>query len=97
MIYYNENDPKAAAWLVELISRDLIAPGVVDTRSTVDVYVSDFSTVQIVPESGGLSEDALRRALEECWRNGGTPDQIYYVDFDSVEVSRWASHKFTGN
>ena len=35
--YYNEFDPKAAAWLRELISAGLIAPGDVDTRSIKEV------------------------------------------------------------
>ena len=35
--YYNENDPKAAAWLRELIKEGLIAPGDVDERSILDV------------------------------------------------------------
>ena len=35
--YYNENDPKAAAWLRELIKGGHIAPGVVDERSIEDV------------------------------------------------------------
>jgi DNA (cytosine-5)-methyltransferase 1 len=35
--YYNENDPKAAAWLRELIKQGLIATGVVDDRSIEDV------------------------------------------------------------
>ena len=35
--YYNEIDPKAAAWLRELIKRGLIADGVVDERSIIDV------------------------------------------------------------
>lgn len=40
--YYNENDPNAAAWLRELIARDLIAPGDVDDRSIVDVRADDL-------------------------------------------------------
>jgi DNA (cytosine-5)-methyltransferase 1 len=40
--YYNENDPKAAAWLRELIKRDLIAPGDVDERSIADVRPEDL-------------------------------------------------------
>lgn len=40
--YYNEFDPKAAAWLRELIADGLIAPGDVDERSIVDVAVSDL-------------------------------------------------------
>ena len=39
--YYNEHDPKAAAWLRELIARNLIAPGDVDERSIVDVKASE--------------------------------------------------------
>jgi len=35
--YYNEIDPKAAAWLRELIKQGHIADGVVDERSIVDV------------------------------------------------------------
>lgn len=37
LAYYNEFDPKAAAWLRELIKAGLIAPGFVDERSIVDV------------------------------------------------------------
>ena len=40
--YYNEIDPKAAAWLREMILRDLIAPGDVDTRSIEDVKPDDL-------------------------------------------------------
>ncbi len=35
--YYNEIDPKAAAWLRELIKQGHIADGVVDERSIVNV------------------------------------------------------------
>ena len=40
--YYNENDPKAAAWLRELIKADQIAPGDVDERSIEDVTADDL-------------------------------------------------------
>jgi DNA (cytosine-5)-methyltransferase 1 len=40
--YYNENDPKTAAWLRELIKAGLIADGEVDTRSIVDVEPDDL-------------------------------------------------------
>lgn len=40
--YYNENSPKAAASLRELISAGHIAPGIVDERSIEDVYPSDL-------------------------------------------------------
>jgi DNA (cytosine-5)-methyltransferase 1 len=42
MNYYNEFDPFAAAWLRELISRNLIPNGHVDTRSISDVRPSDL-------------------------------------------------------
>lgn len=42
MNFYNENDPKTAAWLRELIARDLIAPGVVDERSIEDIAPSEL-------------------------------------------------------
>lgn len=41
-VYYNENDPFAAAWLRELITEGLIADGVVDERSIVEVAPGDL-------------------------------------------------------
>jgi len=41
MVYYNEFDSKAAAWLRELINDGLIAHGEVDERSIEDVLPSD--------------------------------------------------------
>ncbi len=40
--YYNEFDPQKAAWLRELIKRNLIAPGEVDERSIKDVNASEL-------------------------------------------------------
>ncbi len=40
--YYNENDPKAAAWLRELITAGLIADGLVDERSITDVRADEL-------------------------------------------------------
>lgn len=40
--YYNEFDPFAAAWLRELIKKNLIAPGDVDERSIVEVKADDL-------------------------------------------------------
>jgi DNA (cytosine-5)-methyltransferase 1 len=42
MNYYNEFDAKKAAWLRELIKRNVIAPGVVDERSIHDVRPDDL-------------------------------------------------------
>lgn len=41
--YYNEHDPKAAAWLRELIRAGLIAPGDVDERSIEDVLPTELA------------------------------------------------------
>lgn len=41
--YYNENDPKAVAWLRELIKGGHIADGVVDDRSIRDVTADDIN------------------------------------------------------
>lgn len=40
--YYNEFDPKAAAWLRELIKAGHIAPGIVDERSIEDVLPAEL-------------------------------------------------------
>lgn len=40
--YYNEHDPKAAAWLRELMKAGLIPEGYVDERSIVDVRADDL-------------------------------------------------------
>ena len=40
--YYNEIEPFAAQWLRNLIAKNLIAPGDVDTRSIVDVHPDDL-------------------------------------------------------
>jgi DNA (cytosine-5)-methyltransferase 1 len=42
MNYYNENDPKAAAWLNQLIKDGLIPDGIVDERSILDVQPGDL-------------------------------------------------------
>lgn len=41
--YYNEFDPKKAAWLRELINRDIIAPGDVDERDINDIRADDLA------------------------------------------------------
>jgi DNA (cytosine-5)-methyltransferase 1 len=62
--YYNEHDPGAAAWLRELIRRELIADGVVDGRSIADVQPNDlvgFTQCHFFAGIGGWSY-ALRIA-----------------------------------
>lgn len=62
--WYNENDAYAAGWLRKLISERLIADGVVDTRSIVDVRSADlagFDQCHFFAGIGGWSL-ALRRA-----------------------------------
>ena len=43
MNYYNEHDPKAAAWLCELINQNLIPAGDVDKRSIEDVTPQELT------------------------------------------------------
>ena len=62
--YYNENDPKTAAWLRELIKAKLIADGEVDERSITDVSADDvrgFTQCHFFAGIGGWSY-ALRLA-----------------------------------
>jgi len=62
--YYNENDPKAAAWLRELIRGSHIANGFVDERSIEDVKPNDlkmFTQCHFFAGIGGWSY-ALRLA-----------------------------------
>ena len=62
--WYNENDAYAAGWLRNLIAERLIADGVVDTRSIVDVRSADlagFEQCHFFAGIGGWSL-ALRRA-----------------------------------
>ncbi len=42
MNFYNENDPKTAAWLRELIKQGLIADGVVDERSITEIKAHEL-------------------------------------------------------
>lgn len=68
--YYNEFDPKTAAWLRELIKERLIANGEVDERSILDVSASDlrgYSQHHFFAGIGGWS-CALRLA--------GWPDDV---------------------
>lgn len=82
--YYNEFDPKAAAWLRELIADGLIAAGDVDERSIVDVQGSDlegYSQCHFFSGIGGWSY-ALRLAGwpddAPVW-TGSCPCQPYSV------------------
>ena len=62
--YYNENDPKAAAWLRELIKQNLIAPGDVDERSIEDVTPNELREYQQCHFFAGIGvwSYALRQA-----------------------------------
>ena len=62
--YYNENDPRAAAWLRELIKQGLIAPGEVDERSIEQVEAADLKDFTQCHFFAGIGvwSYALRRA-----------------------------------
>lgn len=62
--FYNEIDPKAAAVLRQLITNNVIAPGVVDTRSIEDIKpdeLRDYTQVHFFA-GGGLWSVAARMA-----------------------------------
>lgn len=64
MNYYNDNDPKVAAWLRELIKQNLVPAGDVDERSIEDVTGADlkgYTQCHFFAGIGGWSE-ALRLA-----------------------------------
>jgi DNA (cytosine-5)-methyltransferase 1 len=82
MNYYNEFDPKAAAWLRELIKANLIPNGEVDERSIRDVRPADldgFTQCHFFAGIGGWSR-ALRLAgwpdERPCW-TGSCPCQPF--------------------
>jgi len=62
--YYNEHDPKTAAWLRELIKANLIAPGDVDERSIEDVLPRELAGYTQCHFFAGIGtwSYALRRA-----------------------------------
>lgn len=62
--YYNEHDPKAAAWLRELIKQGHIAPGIVDERSIEDITPADLKGYTQCHFFAGIGvwSYALRRA-----------------------------------
>lgn len=62
--FYNEHDPKAAAWLRELIKQGHIAPGVVDERSIEDIAPDELAGFAQCHFFAGIGvwSYALRRA-----------------------------------
>jgi DNA (cytosine-5)-methyltransferase 1 len=62
--FYNENNPKMAAWLRELIAAGLIAPGIVDERSITEIRhdeIAEYRQCHFFAGIGGWSY-ALRLA-----------------------------------
>ena len=66
--YYNEFDPKKAAWLRELISAGHIAPGEVDERSIRDVRPEDLEGFTQCHFFAGIG------VWSHCLRRAGWPD-----------------------
>lgn len=69
MVYYNEFDPNAAAWLRELIKEDLIPEGEVDVRSIEDVAPDDVRGFRQAHWFGGIGGWAYALKL------AGWPDE----------------------
>ncbi|WP_241597536.1 DNA cytosine methyltransferase [Rosenbergiella epipactidis] len=80
--YYNEFDPKAAAWLRELIKQGHIADGVVDERSITDVKPQDlagFTQCHFFAGIGGWSYALRLAGIPDdfpCW-TGSPPCQPF--------------------
>lgn len=66
--YYNEFDPKKAAWLRELIKQGHIAPGEVDERSIKEVKASDIAGFKQCHFFAGIG------VWSHALRNAGWPD-----------------------
>jgi DNA (cytosine-5)-methyltransferase 1 len=84
LAYYNENDPYCAQWLRNLLQQKLIAPGVVDERSILDVKpyeLEPYTQCHFFAGIGGWSR-ALRLAgvadHREIW-TGSCPCQPFSV------------------
>ena len=83
-VYYNEKDRQKAAWLRELISRNLIAPGEVDERSIEEVRPSDVAGYSQCHFFAGIGvwSYALRQAgwpdSREVW-TGSCPCQSFSI------------------
>ena len=82
--YYNENDPRAAAWLRNLIGKGLISHGDVDDRSIADVQPGDLRGYRRVHMFAGIGgwDYAARLAGwpedRELW-TGSCPCQPFSV------------------
>ena len=68
MVYYNEHDRKAAAWLHELMADDVIPVGDVDERSIEDVLPSDLDGYRQCHFFAGIGGWAYAMRLAE-WPN----------------------------
>ncbi len=83
-VYYNENDPAAAAWIRELISANLIPDGWVDTRSILEVRPHEIESFEQQHFFAGIAGWALALRLAE-WpddkpvRTGSCPCQPFSI------------------
>lgn len=70
--YYNEHDPKAAAWLRELIGGGFIAPGYVDERSIADVSPHEIAgyDAQTWPKGWDGNEPGAWEVFENVFPDG---------------------------
>ncbi len=71
LVYYNEIDPFAAAWLRELIAHGVIANGIVDERSIVEVQPDDLKEYTQCHFFAGIGvwSYALRQAGWTSWES----------------------------
>jgi DNA (cytosine-5)-methyltransferase 1 len=65
MNFYNDNDPKAAAWLRQLIADGLIPPGDVDERSIADIGGAELQRDGAQFHSEGIARPEARLRLPD--------------------------------
>jgi hypothetical protein len=95
--YYNEVDPKAAAWLRELINRNLIAPGILDLPSAISLLESgsgpmlsgkpDGMTTVPSGQDPVLANLSARQAKEQGLLTSGTYGQHSIISSVSADLT----------
>ncbi len=78
MNYYNDNDPKSAAWLRELIKQNVIPVGKVDERSIKDVTGSDLKQYRQCHFFAGIGGGIIHVDIYNCRNAYGYRDDYRY-------------------
>lgn len=97
--YYNENNPIAAQWLRNLISKGHIAPGDVDERSIEDVLPSDLVGIRpiaIGPEHIGhrIGQFCSWEIKHPTWTYSGTEREVAQSNWIRMVTALGGDAKF---